>query len=186
MKNVLIVSGHPDLKSSVANKTVLDELSVRLPQAEIRKLDELYPTYEFDIKAEQAALQKADIIIFQYPIHWFGMPGLLKLYVDKVLEYGWAYGATANALAGKAVLASITTGAPEVAYSEDGVMGHTVEQFGYAVEKIAVTCKMRYKKMFSSCGMLYVPGLTTSDQKMAMIDKARKQAVGIAEYVKNN
>ena len=25
MKNVVIISGHPDLKNSVANKTILDE-----------------------------------------------------------------------------------------------------------------------------------------------------------------
>ena len=38
MKNVVIVSGHPDLKTSFANKTILDEISARLPQVEIRKL----------------------------------------------------------------------------------------------------------------------------------------------------
>ena len=44
MKNVLIISGHTDLAASVANKTILETLNERLPEAEIVKLDELYPT----------------------------------------------------------------------------------------------------------------------------------------------
>ena len=69
MKNVLVVCGHPDLNTSVANKAIVEEISARLPQAEIRKLDELYPTYQFDVKAEQAALEKADVVVFAYPMH---------------------------------------------------------------------------------------------------------------------
>lgn len=56
MKNVLIISGHPDLSTSVANATILDEVAKALPDAEIRRLDSLYPDYRFDIAAEQAAL----------------------------------------------------------------------------------------------------------------------------------
>ena len=41
MKNVLIISGHPDKKKSLANKNILEEFAKICPQAEIRKLDEL-------------------------------------------------------------------------------------------------------------------------------------------------
>ena len=119
MKNVVIICGHPDLNSSVANKAILEEISAKCPQAEIRKLCELYPDYQFDVKAEQAALEKADIIIFQYPMHWYGLPGLFKLYVDKVMEHGWAYGSKGTALEGKAFITSLTMGAPDVAYSAE-------------------------------------------------------------------
>ena len=34
MKNVVIISGHPDLKISVANKTILEEISAKCPQAD--------------------------------------------------------------------------------------------------------------------------------------------------------
>ena len=88
MKKVVIISGHPDLKNSCANKTILDEISKLCPEIEIRKLDELYPDYNFDVKAEQAALEKADIIVFQYPMHWYSTPGILKLYIDKIFLHG--------------------------------------------------------------------------------------------------
>ena len=43
MPNILIVSGHPDLNHSIANATILDEVATALPDAEIRRLDWLYP-----------------------------------------------------------------------------------------------------------------------------------------------
>jgi NAD(P)H dehydrogenase (quinone) len=184
MKNVVIISGHPDLNISVANKTILEEIAAKCPQVEIRKLCELYPDYQFDIKAEQAALEKADIIIFQYPMNWFGVPGLLKLYIDKVMEHGWAYGSQGTALEGKAFIASLTTGVPEVGFSAQGFVGRTVEDLTFPVAKFAANCKMDCKKIFCICGMMCIPGLTTDEQKAALIDKAKKQAADIIECIK--
>ena len=185
MKNVVIVCGHPDLKISLANKTVLEEISARLPQVEIRNLCELYPDYKFDIKAEQAALEKADVIIFQYPMNWYGVPGLLKLYIDKVMEHGWAYGSKGTALAGKVLIASLTMGAPDVAYSAEGVMGHTVEEFSYQIKNFAAMCKLDFKKLFYIGGMMCIPGITTDEQKAALIDKAKKHATDLVDCIKS-
>ena len=184
MKRVVIVCGHPDLKNSVANKTILEEISARLPQVEIRKLCELYPDYQFDIKAEQAALEKADVIVFQYPMNWYSVPGLLKLYIDKVMEHGWAYGSQGTALEGKAFIASLTTGVPEVGFSAQGFVGRTVEELTFPVAKFAGNCKMDCKKIFYSCGMMCIPGITTDAQKAALIEKAKKQAADIIECLK--
>ena len=184
MKNVVIISGHPDLKNSVANKTILDEIAAQCPQAEIRKLDELYPDYKFDIKAEQAALEKADVIVFVYPMHWYSTPGLLKLYIDKVMEHGWAYGSQGTALAGKTFLVSVTTGVPEAGFSAKGFVGHTVEELTFSVAKFAEMAKMDCKKIFSVNGMMYVPGVTTDAQKAALVDKAKQHAAAIFECIK--
>ncbi len=184
MKNVVIVCGHPNLKNSVANKTILDEIAAQCPQAEIRKLDELYPDYQFDVKAEQAALEKADVIIFQYPMNWYGVPGLLKLYIDKVMEHGWAYGSQGTALTGKTFLISLTTGVPEAGFSAKGFVGHTVEELTFPVAKFAEMAKMDCKKIFYSCGMMCVPGVTTDEQKAALIDKAKKHAADVVEFLR--
>ena len=184
MKNVVIISGHPDLKISLANKTILDEISARLPQVEIRKLDELYPDYQIDIKAEQAALEKADVIVFAYPMHWYGVPGLLKLYIDKVMEHGWAYGSQGTALAGKAFIISVTTGVPEAGYSAQGFVGHTVEELNFPLVKFAEMAKMDCKKIFSLGGMMYVPGVTNDAQKASLVDKAKQQAAAVVECLK--
>jgi NAD(P)H dehydrogenase (quinone) len=46
------------------------------------------------------------------------MPGVLKGYIDRVFSMGWAYGG-GQALVGKKILVSMTTGAPEFAWTED-------------------------------------------------------------------
>ena len=44
MTNVLIVSGHPRLgDDSLANKTIVEELTSLIPGAVVDQLDELYP-----------------------------------------------------------------------------------------------------------------------------------------------
>ena len=74
MKNILIISGHTNLAASVANKTILETLNERLPEAEIVKLDELYPDFKIDVEAEQQKLLRADIIVLQFPLFWYSAP----------------------------------------------------------------------------------------------------------------
>jgi putative NADPH-quinone reductase len=75
MPHILIVSGHPDLNHSIANATILDELATALPDAEIRRLDWLYPDGKFNIAAEQESLLQADVIVWQFPLAGMGCPG---------------------------------------------------------------------------------------------------------------
>ena len=61
MKNVLIVSGHTDLKNnSFANKIIMEDLERLLPQATFDYLDQLYPDYSFidDFSFESWAAKK--------------------------------------------------------------------------------------------------------------------------------
>ena len=75
-------------------------------------------TFTADIKREQQLLTEADLIIFQFPLWWYSMPGVLKGYFDRVFSMGWAYGGH-QALAGKKVLVCMTTGAPDFAWTEE-------------------------------------------------------------------
>ena len=70
MKNILIISGHPNLNESIGNATILDEIALALPEAEIRRLDWLYPDNRINVKAEQESLLKADVIVWQFPFSW--------------------------------------------------------------------------------------------------------------------
>jgi NAD(P)H dehydrogenase (quinone) len=48
-------------------------------------------TLASDIKVEQEKLRKADLVIFQFPIWWFGMPAIMKGWADRVFARGFAY-----------------------------------------------------------------------------------------------
>ena len=75
-------------------------------------------TYSADIAREHKLLAEADLIIFQFPLWWYSMPALLKGYIDRVFSMGWAYGG-GQALSGKKILLSLSTGAPDFAWTKE-------------------------------------------------------------------
>lgn len=163
MKNVLIISGHPDLKNSIANRTILDTVQEALPHAEIRRLDSLYPDYRFDIAAEQDALLQADIIVWQFPFSWYSVPGLMKLWIDQVMVFGFAHGDGAR-LGSKKLLPSLTTGAPEALYRQDGFFGHTLDEYMLPFSTTAALCGLEYVQPVHTCGI----GYTSRDNQAAI------------------
>jgi NAD(P)H dehydrogenase (quinone) len=44
-----------------------------------------------DVEAEQAKLCRADLVVLQFPLWWYGMPAILKGWVDRVLQSGFAF-----------------------------------------------------------------------------------------------
>ena len=44
-----------------------------------------------DVLAEQARIARADAICLVFPLFWWGMPAVMKGWVDRVWTYGWAY-----------------------------------------------------------------------------------------------
>ena len=117
MSKILVISGHPNLPDSTANKTVLDAVKNHFGDAiNMRELDKLYVNGKFDVSAEQKALAEADIVVLQFPVYWYSVPGLLKQWIDDVFEYGFAYGENGTALQGKKLLISATAGAIEDVY----------------------------------------------------------------------
>ena len=170
MKNILIISGHPDLGTSVANATILNEVARALPEAEIRRLDSLYPDYRFDIAAEQNALRRADVIVFQFSFSWYSVPGLLKLRLDEVFLHGFAHGSTAE-LGGKKLLLSFTTGAPAALYQKDGFFRHTIEDFLPPFSTLATLCNLNFQTPVYTCGISY-----TARDDAAAINAQKEQA----------
>lgn len=137
---VLVISGHPDLNDSVANKTVMEALEAKLPGAQFDYLDRLYgKDFQIDTAAEQAKLVAADAIVLQFPIFWYGMPSLLSRWMEQTFTHGFSHGSTGNKLHGKKLIASFTTGAPESLYHKDAFMGYEIEEF---LPPILATCHL--------------------------------------------
>ena len=89
-------------------------------------------TQSEDIAAEQEKLLWTDAIIFQFPLWWYGVPAILKGWIERVYAYRFAYGYKdgTNAyrfgegiLSGKRALVSVTTGGPEADYGPRGING---------------------------------------------------------------
>ena len=75
--------------------------------------------------AEIERLERSDLLILQFPLWWFGMPGILKGWVDRVFAMGRVYGMgkwyDGGAFRGKRAMVAMTTGGPETMYSEGGL-----------------------------------------------------------------
>ena len=44
-----------------------------------------------DISSEQARIERCDAVCMVYPLFWFGMPAMLKGWLERVWAWGWAY-----------------------------------------------------------------------------------------------
>ncbi|WP_296948623.1 NAD(P)H-dependent oxidoreductase [uncultured Massilia sp.] len=93
-------------------------------------------TQPADVQAEQAKLLAADAVVFQFPLWWFGMPAIMKGWIERVFAYGLAYGHKdagnrhrygEGGLAGKRAMLSVTTGGPAADYGPRGVNGQLDE-----------------------------------------------------------
>jgi NAD(P)H dehydrogenase (quinone) len=80
-----------------------------------------------EIEAELRKLEACDLLILQFPLGWFGMPAILKGWVDRVMAMGRTYGYGSiyrtGKFRGKRAMLSLTTGGPEEAYRKGGFNG---------------------------------------------------------------
>lgn len=80
-----------------------------------------------DVKAEQDKVEWAELIVFQFPLWWFGMPGILKGWVDRTMARGFAYAAgrkyDTGMFKGKRAMLSLTTGTAASLYEPGGIDG---------------------------------------------------------------
>ncbi|MEZ4843606.1 MAG: NAD(P)H-dependent oxidoreductase [Bacteroidia bacterium] len=81
-----------------------------------------------EINAEMANFEWCDTLIFNFPLWWFGLPAILKGWVDRVFAMGFAYGGGKGiydngVFQGKKAFLTFTTGGPEIAYGNTGKNG---------------------------------------------------------------
>jgi glutathione-regulated potassium-efflux system ancillary protein KefF len=146
---ILVIVAHPELEQSRANRRLLDSaraLQDRSPAGRlaVRDLYALYPDYLIDVGVEQAALAAARLVVWQQPIRWYGMPPLLKLWLDDVLTFGWAYGPEGTALRGKDLWLVASTGGAEDSYRPDSYNRYFFDAFMPPYEQTAALCGMRF------------------------------------------
>jgi len=82
-----------------------------------------------DVQREMDQLLESDLLVVHFPLWWFGMPAILKGWMDRVFVYGAMYRSQARydqgVCAGKRMLACVTTGASADSCAADGREGDT-------------------------------------------------------------
>ncbi|MBP2367573.1 NAD(P)H-dependent oxidoreductase [Pseudonocardia parietis] len=87
-----------------------------------------------DVVAEQEKLRWADALVLHFPLWWFGVPAILKGWVDRVFVEGFAYGVRGDdgrtrrygdgVLAGTRALVVTSAGGPSPVFGPRGINGH--------------------------------------------------------------
>ena len=103
--------------------------SVSNPNYFKQQLEELHATqhdgFSPDIAAEMEKLFWCDVLVLQFPLWWFGMPAIMKGWIDKVLAFEKIYARDkwfeTGSFRGKKALLSLTTGGQQSDYGEGGL-----------------------------------------------------------------
>ena len=106
--------------------------TVKNPEFFKQQVEELHATevggFSGDVEAELRKMEACDLMIWQFPLWWFGLPGILKGWVDRVFVMGRTYGGDRfyenGVFKGKRALLSVTTGGPAAAYAKGGWNGN--------------------------------------------------------------
>jgi putative NADPH-quinone reductase len=156
--HVIVLYAHPAPQRAPLMRA-LAGAAADLPGVLVRDLYELYPDFDVDGPAERALLEGARLAVFLHPIRWYGMPSLMKEWMDVVLLPGWAYGseqhagaegapddtgasARTGALRGKGYWLVTTTGSGPEAYRPGGLHGRAFADFLPPFKQAAALCGM--------------------------------------------
>lgn len=138
-------------------------------------------SYRSDILDQQAKVEEADLIVFQFPLWWYGVPAIMKGWVERILTHGFAYDDEHmfehGLLKGKLAMLSLTTGATRAELDADSRHTGTVEQFLEPFSGgVLGFCGMELLEPFIAYGV----GHMGDDGRRQTLDLLRARIDGIA------
>ncbi|HBM16322.1 MAG TPA: NAD(P)H oxidoreductase [Lentisphaeria bacterium] len=147
VNKILILFTHPRFEKSKVNKALLKDIG-KLSHVTLHDLYETYPDFNIDVEREKTLLSEHSVIIWHHPIYMYGVPPLMKQWMDIVLEHGWAYGKGGDKLKGKLVFNAVTVGGQKESYRNGGHNGYSIRTFLAPYEQTARLCSMEYLPPF--------------------------------------
>ena len=86
-----------------------------------------YDGFAGPVATEMRRVADCDLMIWQFPLWWFGLPAILKGWVDRVMAVGFSYGGgrwfETAPLVGRRAILSLTTGGRADRFGPDRLMG---------------------------------------------------------------
>ncbi|MBF0425971.1 MAG: NAD(P)H-dependent oxidoreductase [Magnetococcales bacterium] len=176
--SLLLLLFHPDLSRSRANR-VLVEAVRGLPGVKVHDVYTASSGNRINVAEEQALLVAHPLIVFQHPFYWYSGPALMKEWMDRVLEQGFAFPpGVGDRLRGKRWLSVVTTGGAEDAYRSGGFNNYTMSELLRPFQQTANLCGMSWLPPFVVHGVL-PPGIegfrNISDEELHRRGEAYRQ-----------
>lgn len=121
MSRTLVLFAHPYFEHSKANLRLIQAYE-GLSSVTFRDLYQEYPDFQIQPFRERKRLIMYDSFIFHMPLLWFGMPPLLKLWMDETFDIKWiSERRSESPLVGKKASIVVTAGGSKSAFSEEGL-----------------------------------------------------------------
>lgn len=136
-----------------------------------------------DIRLELDRLQRADLLILQFPMWWFGMPAILKGWIDRVFVSGAVYGRSAmfehGKLRGKHAMVCVTTGAPAEAFGPGSLNGDVLDLLAPLHRGVLAFTGMTVLPPHVACHVPYAG----AEVRAGMLDAYRAHLLGLDAMV---
>ena len=133
-----------------------------------------------ELQAEQDKMFWCDVMILQFPLWWFGLPAILKGWVDRVFAaggriYGGGKWYDRGVFAGKRAMCALTIGGPPPIYSERGLNG-PIESILFPINH-----GMLYFTGFTVIEpfLVHAPARITDAERAAELARYRERVVGL-------
>jgi NAD(P)H dehydrogenase (quinone) len=152
----------------------------RLKQQAEEEHASAHQSYVADLQIEMDKLAACDVLIFQFPLWWLGLPAILKGWVDRVFAVGRAYGGgryfDRGVFRGRRAMCALTVGGstPDV-YSEVGIYG--------SMESILLPI---HRGIFDFAGfsvvepfVVYGPARLSQEERLEYLARYRERIVNI-------
>lgn len=127
MKTTLVLFAHPYLEHSKSNLELIN-FYVRHQHYTFRDLYEEYHDFHIAAFRERKRIANYERLVFHFPLIFFGIPPLLKLWIDEVFDLNWLNEDEKNPIAGKDATILVTVNGKEADYQKNGKYGYTVDE----------------------------------------------------------
>lgn len=146
MKKTLVLFAHPYFEHSTTNVRLI-ECYEGIENITFRDLYEDYPDFHIQPFKERKRIVDFDRIIFHFPLIWFGLPPLLKLWIDEVFDIRWITEDGLNILSGKDAIIVTSVGGRHSSYTSLGKYGVSVETLLAGLRVSLNVNKIKLKKV---------------------------------------
>lgn len=169
-----------DPVSDRRNFTTVND-AVRLRQQSEESYAAAHDGFAPDLQREMDKLFWCDVLIFQFPLWWFGVPAILKGWIDRVFAVGRTYGGgkfyDRGVFVGKRAMCALTVGGPSPVYS-DPAMAAPISAILFPIHRgIFYFTGFTVIEPF----VVHAPASLGNEEREAALQRYRERVLGLAD-----
>ncbi|MET8424538.1 NAD(P)H oxidoreductase [Nocardia sp. NPDC004860] len=142
-------------------------------------------TYSPEVHEHMDRILAADVVVAVFPVYWASVPAILKGWIDRVWNYGFAYGRSKPRLAGKRMLwlglGGVAAGDPTVDFMQQALEGQLSMGiayycgFSYSAVGLLPDAEERRQRLDAD-GQLLIDAATDGAERVAQYSELERRA----------